>query len=163
MRFDAEFLCRMQEFPGTTTSLTRFGKFGGTNASHKPEWLDEVASRAAAQNEQYLELMETPDFSIAARAAGEVGWKDDFKELREALLAHNLKENVKEATQYLDGIETKRREIEHCGETNAAEACKVDVRFIYQVLRGFPKEIVFAQTLLGFEAASADPGKNRRH
>ncbi len=134
-----------------------FGKFGGTNASHKPEWLDEVASRAAAQNEQYLELMETPDFSIAARAAGEVGWKDDFKELREALLAHNLKENVKEATQYLDGIETKRREIEHCGETNAAEACKVDVRFIYQVLRGFPKEIVFAQTLLGFEAASADP------
>jgi len=57
-----------------------------------------------------------------------------------------LKKNVKEATQYLDGIETKRREIEHCGETNAAEACKVDVRFIYQVLaRVLPKEIVFAQ------------------
>ena len=134
-----------------------FGKFGGTNGSHKPEWVDEVASRAAGQNEQYLELMETPDFSIAARAASEVGWKDDFKELREALLAHNLKENVKEATQYLDEIEKKRREIEHCADTNAAEACKVDVRFIYQVLRGFPKEIVFAQTLLGFEAASADP------
>jgi len=48
------------------------------------------------------------------------------------------------------------------GETNAAEACKVDVRFIISVLRGFPKEIVFAQTLLGFEAASADR-KNRRH
>ena len=134
-----------------------FGKFGGTNASHKPEWVDEVASRAAAQNEQYLELMETPDFSIAARAAGEVGWKDDLKELRESLLAHNLKENVQTATQYLDEIEKKRREIEHCGETSAAEACRVDVRFIYQVLRGFPKEIVFAQTLLGFEAASADP------
>ncbi len=134
-----------------------FGKFGGTNPSHKSEWVDEVASRAAAQNEQYLELMETPDFSIAARAANEVGWKDDLKELRDALLAHNLKENVKEATQYLDEIEKKRRQIEHCGEANATEACKVDVRFIYQVLRGFPKEIVFAQTLLGFEAASADP------
>jgi adenosine deaminase len=134
-----------------------FAKFGGTSASHKPEWVDEVASRAAAQNEQYLELMETPDFSIAARAASEVGWKDDFKELREALLKRNLKENVKEATQYLDEIEKKRREIEHCTEANASEACKVDVRFIYQVLRGFPKEIVFAQTLLGFEAASADP------
>ncbi len=134
-----------------------FAKFSGTNPSHKPEWVDEAALRAASQNEQYLELMETPDFSLAAKAASEVGWKEDFKELREALLAHNLKENVKIATEYLDGIEKKRREIEHCGEANPVEACKVDVRFIYQVLRGFPKEIVFAQTLLGFEAASADP------
>src|SRR5215470_4009369 len=134
-----------------------FGRFGGTSASHKAEWVDEVASRAAAQNEQYLELMETPDFSLAAKAASEVGWKEDLEELREALLAHNLKENVKAATEYLDGIEKKRREIGHCGEANAAEACKVDVRFIYQVLRGFPKEIVFAQTLLGFESANADP------
>ncbi|HYL61178.1 MAG TPA: adenosine deaminase, partial [Candidatus Methylomirabilis sp.] len=30
-------------------------------------------------------------------------------------------------------------------------------RFIYQILRGFPKEQVFAQTLLGFEVAAADP------
>ncbi|HWY44357.1 MAG TPA: hypothetical protein VNX66_12725 [Candidatus Sulfotelmatobacter sp.] len=133
-----------------------FAKFGGTNPSHKAEWVDEVAARAASQNEQYMELMETPDFSIAAKAAGEVGWKDDLKELRDALLAHNLKENVKAATEYLDGIEKKRREIEHCGEANATAACKVDVRFIYQILRGFPKEMVFAQTLLGFEAASAD-------
>ncbi|HWZ99630.1 MAG TPA: adenosine deaminase [Candidatus Dormibacteraeota bacterium] len=134
-----------------------FAKFGGTSPSHKAEWVDEAASRAAAQNEQYLELMETPDFSTAAKAATEVGWKDDLKELREALLAHNLKENVKEATEHLNAIEKKRREKERCDETNAAEACKVDVRFIYQILRGLPKEIVFAQTLLGFEAASADP------
>ena len=133
-----------------------FAKFGGTNPSHKAEWVDEVATRAASQNEQYLELMETPDFSIAAKAASEVGWKDDLKELRNALLAHDLKENVKAATEYLDEVEKKRREIEHCDEAKATAACKVDVRFIYQILRGFPKEIVFAQTLLGFEAASAD-------
>lgn len=134
-----------------------FARFGGTSPSHKAEWVDEVAARAAAQNEQYLELMETPDFSLAAKAASEVGWKDDFATLREGLLAHGLKDNVTEATAYLYGIEKKRREMEHCGEANAAEACKVDVRFIYQILRGFPKEIVFAQTLLGFEAATADP------
>jgi len=134
-----------------------FAKFGGTNASHKPEWVDEIASRAASQNEQYLELMETPDFSIAAKAASEAGWKEDFRGLREALLAHGLKENIEQATKHLDEIEEKRRKLEHCGETTATEACKVDVRFIYQILRGFPKEIVFAQTLLGFESASADP------
>jgi adenosine deaminase len=134
-----------------------FAKFNGTNASHKAEWVDEVAARAAAQNEQYLELMETPDFFIAAKAAGEIGWKDDLKELRGAILASDFGENVKAATAHLNEVEKKRREIEHCGETNPAEACKVDVRFIYQILRGFPKEVVFAQTLLGFEAASADP------
>jgi len=134
-----------------------FAKFGGPAPSHKGEWVDEAAARAAAQNEQYLELMETPDFSIAAKAASEVGWKDDFAALRAGLLAHGLKENVSEATAYLEGIEKKRREMEHCGEANAADACKVDVRFIYQILRGLPKEIVFAQTLLGFETATADP------
>ncbi|MGC1796422.1 MAG: hypothetical protein WA713_10090, partial [Candidatus Acidiferrales bacterium] len=36
-------------------------------------------------------------------------------------------------------------------------ACQVQIRFLYQVLRGFHREQVFAQTLLGFETASADP------
>lgn len=134
-----------------------FAKFGGTKPSHKAEWVDEAATRAASQNEQYLELMETPDFSMAAKAASEVGWRDDFKELRDALLAHGLGENVKAATAHLDEIEKQRRELEHCVEASATPACQVDVRFIYQVLRGLPKEIVFAQTVLGFEAATADP------
>ena len=38
-----------------------------------------------------------------------------------------------------------------------APGCKITIRYLYQVLRGFPKEQVFAQTLLGFEVASADP------
>jgi adenosine deaminase len=33
----------------------------------------------------------------------------------------------------------------------------VKIRYIYQILRDFPKQQVFAQTLLGFEVASADP------
>ena len=33
----------------------------------------------------------------------------------------------------------------------------MQLRYLYQVLRGFPPEQVFAQTLLGFEVASADP------
>ena len=56
-----------------------------------------------------------------------------------------------------DQAEAVRREREHCGQPDAAPACKVEIRYLYQVLRGFPKEQVFAQTLLGFEVASADP------
>ena len=51
-----------------------FGRFGGLSKTHTAEWVDEVASRAAAQNEQYLELMETPPFSHAAQIAQQIGW-----------------------------------------------------------------------------------------
>jgi hypothetical protein len=35
----------------------------------------------------------------------------------------------------------------------------MNVRFINQYLRGFTKEIIFSQKLLGFQAASANPGR----
>src|SRR5690242_14019154 len=63
-----------------------FAKFGGTDHRHIGEWIDEVATRAAVQNEQYLELMHTPDFSHTAALAKEIGWREDFGQLREALL-----------------------------------------------------------------------------
>jgi adenosine deaminase len=134
-----------------------FAKFSGTKMSHKAEWVDEVATRAAGQNEQYMELMETPDFAVAAAIAKEVGWKDDFAEMRKEFLEHDLAKNVKTAVEGYKQTEQKRREMEHCGQADAAAACTVDTRFIFQVLRGYPKEVVFAQTLLGFETAKAAP------
>jgi adenosine deaminase len=127
------------------------------NENHAGKWLDEVASRAAAQNEQYIELMDTPDFSHAAQIAREIGWKDDLGQLREALLAGGLRDGIPAARAGLDRSEASRREIEHCGTPEEMPACKIDFRYLYQILRGFPKEQVFAQTLLGFETAAADP------
>jgi adenosine deaminase len=133
-----------------------FGKFGGISKKHAGEWLDEAVSRAASQNEQYMELMETPDFSHAARIAKEIGWRDDLGQLRAELLARGLRDEIPLASAARDEAETSRRRIEHCGEPQESPACKVTIRYIYQILRGFPKEQVFAQTLLGFETISAD-------
>jgi adenosine deaminase len=152
-----------------------FGKFydalfGDNAASHRHsgEWLDEVAARAASQNEQYLELMETPDFSHTAQIAKEIGWREvraplgtsqneDLSQLRTELLARGLRDDIAVARAARDEAETSRRAREHCGEPQEAPACKITIRYLYQVLRGFPKEQVFAQTLLGFEVVSADP------
>jgi adenosine deaminase len=68
-----------------------------------------------------------------------------------------LRDDVTVARAEIDQAETARREREHCDEPQAAPACKLTIRYLYQVLRGFPKEQVFAQTLLGFEVAKADP------
>ncbi len=54
--------------------FSTFGRFDGTSKTHETEWVDEVASRSAEQNNQYLELMETPPFSNARKIAGQIGW-----------------------------------------------------------------------------------------
>jgi adenosine deaminase len=136
-----------------------FAKFHGVSHTHVGEFLDEVAARAAAQNEQYLELMETPPFEHIAAIAKELGWHADlgFSEFRDKLLAKGLRDDVAAVRAYFDEAESVRRQAERCDKPNPAAACAVQLRYIYQVLRGFPPEQVFAQTLLGFEVASADP------
>ncbi len=133
-----------------------FAKFGGTDHRHLGEWIDEVATRAAAQNEQYLELMHTPEFSHTAAISKEIGWRENFSQLRDELLAHGLRDDVSLAKTSMDQAEALRMKREHCGQADAAAACKVEVRYLCQVLRGYAKEQVFAQTLMCFETASAD-------
>jgi adenosine deaminase len=136
-----------------------FAKFHGVSHVHTGEFLDEVATRAAAQNEQYMELMLTPPFDHTATIAKELGWHANrsFSEFREQLIAKGLRDDITVVRSNLDEAESIRRQAERCGEPNQAPACTVQLRYLYQVLRGFPPEQVFAQTLLGFEAASADP------
>src|SRR5262249_2882637 len=134
-----------------------FAKFSGTDHRHLGEWLDEVATRADSQNEQYLELMHTPEFGHAATIAHEIGWKEDFSQFRDALLARGLRDEIATAKTFIDEAEALRRQREHCGQSEAASACRVQIRFLCQVLRGYSKQQVFAQTLLCFETAMADP------
>jgi adenosine deaminase len=136
-----------------------FAKFHGVSHSHVGEFLDEVAARAAAQNEQYLELMETPPFEHTAAIAKELGWRANlgFSEFRDQLLAKGLRDDVAVERAHFDEAESVRRQAERCDQPNPTAACAVQLRYLYQVLRGFPPEQVFAQTLLGFEVASADP------
>jgi len=153
-----------------------FGRFGGIDKSHTGEWLDEVATRAAAQNEQYLEVMDTPIFADAAKLGYSIGWpttavdpstnrtgdatgttREDLSHLRDKLLADGLRDEAALDRKELDEALEARDKIENCGQPNARTACSVKIRFLYQVLRAFPPQQVFAQTLLAFEVASQDP------
>ena len=142
-------------FSGHDQFFGTFGRWSGLDKKHTGEWVDEVASRAAAQNQQYLELMETPPFSHAAQIAHANGFNSNFAKLRQQLLDHGLRDEVAADRDDTRAAEATRRQIEHCGTPQAVPACQVEVRYIYQVLRGFPPEQVFAQTLLGFETVQA--------
>lgn len=134
-----------------------FAKFSGTDHRHLGEWIDEVATRAAAQNEQYLELMHTPEYTRTATLAMEIGWEDDLSKFRKDLLERGIHEDIAAASAALDRAEALRREREHCNLKVAEAACQVQVRYLCQVLRGLPKQIVFAQTVMCFETAAVDP------
>ena len=136
-----------------------FGRFNGISKAHLGEWVDEVATRAASQNEQYLEIMHTPDFSVAARLARDIHItpNPDYTALRDQLLKAGLRDNLQKDRDEIDSMEQRRDELEHCGTPQATQACTVKVRFLFQVLRAFSPSQVFAQTVLGFELASIDP------
>jgi adenosine deaminase len=145
-------------FSGHDQFFATFARFGGLDKRHAGEWVDEVASRAAAENQQYLELMDTPPFSHAAQIARQITIDPehpDFAKYRDTLLAAGLRNEVADDMDRARTIEARRSELEHCGTPQATPACAVTVRYIYQVLRGFAPEQVFAQTLLGFETAQA--------
>jgi adenosine deaminase len=155
-----------------------FSHWNGLNPGHAGEWLDEVATRAAAQNEQYLEIMQTPSFGHAAALGYIAGWpaalkpettaassvpldtagtsREELAALRDKLLATGLRDEVATDRAELDGALAERKRLEHCGTPAALPACSVRIEFLYQILRAFPPQQVFAQTLLGFEVASTD-------
>ncbi|HEY2119544.1 MAG TPA: hypothetical protein VGH37_10205 [Candidatus Acidoferrum sp.] len=137
--------------------FSTFEKFQEAYFLRLGEYVDEVASRAAAQNEQYLELMHTPSYAHTAAIAHEIGWKDDLAALREQILKRGISDDITHAKGELDQTEEIRHQREHCGQPNATAACEVQIRYLCQVLRGFPKEIVFSQTLFCFELATIDP------
>jgi adenosine deaminase len=139
-----------------------FDRTGGLK-NHNGEWVDEVASRGATENQQYLELMVTPPFSHAAQIAHDIGWSPElaegdakaFAEFRQQLLDKGLRDEVAADREEVRAAEAERKQLEHCGTAQAAPACQVEVRYIWQVLRDLPPELVYAQTLLGFETAEA--------
>ena len=142
-------------FSGHDQFFGTFARFGGLSKRHIGEWVDEVASRAAAQNQQYIELMETPIFTRAADLGRSNPFTTDFAAYRKTLLEVGITGEIFADREDVRTAEILRRQIEHCGTPQASPACNVQVRYIYQILRGNQPGQVFAQTLLAFETVKA--------
>ena len=160
---------RREQESGHDHFFATFEKFGPAMDKHVGDALAEVASRAASDRLQYVEVMQTADGAPARNLGGKIGWDpgspigsptvsdDDFSKLRDQLLAGGIREVVASVRSQADSDEAREREVMHCGTAQAAPGCEVTIRYLYQVLRGLPPEQVFAQILLGFELTKADP------
>lgn len=136
-----------------------FLKFDKAVPGHYGEMLVEVAQRNADANLQYLELMVSPDEFASLGFGLKADWNDNFGTMRTAMLDGGLKDIVAQTKKNLDQWEARRDELMHCRDANKALAepgCAVKMRYIFQILRGFPKQAVFAQLITAFETASQD-------
>ncbi|MGC2109875.1 MAG: adenosine deaminase [Candidatus Korobacteraceae bacterium] len=134
-----------------------FDKFIVASYGNTGKMLAETAARAASQHEIYQELMHAAAFPEVAALANRSGWDDDFARQQKKLLAGGMTDVIAAARKEMDDAEAVRSSSLRCATPQPDPGCKITQRYLYMVLRGLPKEIVFAQMLLGFELASTDP------
>jgi len=136
-----------------------FDKFELAADNHTAEAIATVINRAAKEHVQYIEFMHTADGYAAAKLGTQLGWdgNNDFSRMRDKFLAGGLKEITAATSSTLAEAEARARTELKCGTPDAEAGCGVTVRYLYQVLRGLPREAVFAEILLGFELASSGP------
>jgi adenosine deaminase len=143
-----------------------FDKFGAATHGNTGKMLAETANRAASQREVYQELMFTPtgkpfgdvlnSDAVKAVKLTEDATSETLAAMRQALTENGLSKALQDAVQQANDAEKIRDGEMRCGSADASPGCKVTQRYLFQVLRGLPKEIVYAQMLLGFELALAD-------
>ncbi len=135
-----------------------FDKFGAAGSG---SLIAAVVQRAGDQNESYLELMALSGGGSVSDLGKMVGLPGastaDFDTTRAKLEAAGLGRQVTAMRSRVDQMEQTRLTDLKCAQAPDSAACRVQVRYVYQVLREFPKEQVFAQVLAGFALANSDP------
>ncbi|MFT6032819.1 MAG: adenosine deaminase [Arenicella sp.] len=131
---------------GADQFFSTFSKFYIATIGREGHMLDEVTRRAASQNTHYLELMQSWNMGDARASAQQLDQQQRL--IGEA--------TIKTSAQ-IDDIEARRRDLQSCGQTNEEQACRVQVRYLAQILRTFPRDQVRAQTKLAVNLMQTDP------
>jgi adenosine deaminase len=143
-----------------------FDKFEAATHGNTGPMLAHTAARAASQNEVYQELMFTPHGAafnnmLNANAVKAISLADDALDetlaaMRSAFLQNGMSNALQEAIEETNSAEQVRQSQLKCGTGGDDPGCQVTQRYLFQVLRGLPRQIVYAQMVLGFELAKAD-------
>src|SRR5262245_60454187 len=134
-----------------------FRKFGAVTGTHGAEMLAEVVSKAADQNEVYMEIMMTRQSDLVFGMAQRISFDSDFSNMRDAILADGaLPAIVAAARMETDSDEAAYRQLLGCATPQASRGCDLVLRYIQPVNRRWDPEVVFTFMMYGFELAEAD-------
>lgn len=133
-----------------------FAKFGIITHDHTGDILAEMMQHAAEQNIQYLEIMITPDNNASGYLGKKAGFNADFNVMQQQLLMLGLEKIIAAMPEQLNKYEKIANTNLQCQRDPQALGCHTSVRYLYQVMREHPPEMVFAQLLAGFMLAQTD-------
>ena len=135
-----------------------FGKFSAVSRGHVPEMLTEDVSRLASENVDYLETIFAPDFGRARDLMKFTRPGESLADMRAAIMqSGHVPPIITAARAVIDGAEARVKSDLHCGTPNAQPGCDSTVRYLYELHRGVPLQQLFAEMVVGYELASADP------
>ena len=134
-----------------------FGKFNASARLRFGDMIAEYAQRLAAENTFYLEVMASLGMDEARALGARAGWSEDWNALRARLSTPEMDNLVAFTRKALDDAEVRKNALLRCDTPQADPGCKVTVRYLAQVIRVFPREQVFAETLLATLQIKADP------
>ncbi len=153
----------MRQFRPTLESghdhfFNTFGKFSAVSKTHVPDMLTEDVWRLASENVDYLETIWAPDFGKARDLLKSVTPGESLPDMRAAIMqSGQVTPIISAARAAIDDAEARMRSSLHCGSSNAQPGCDSTVRYLYELHRGVPLQQLFAEMVVGYELASADP------
>jgi adenosine deaminase len=153
----------MRQFRPTLESghdhfFNTFGKFSAVSKTHVPEMLTEDVWRLASENVDYVETIWAPDFGRARELLKSVRPEESLADMRAAMMQSGQVPPIVVASRAaIDSAEARMRVDLHCGRPAAQPGCDSTVRYLYELHRGVPIQQFFAELVVGYELATADP------
>ena len=134
-----------------------FSRFKLPQSTHTPDMLAELVRRFAEENVDYIEVLASFDLGAARKLGATLTAGAPFGQLREEIAkSGKVGEIVATSKKLIDDAETKMREVLRCGTPQAQKGCDMTLRYLFEIHRGYPREQVFAEIVIGHELAAAD-------
>lgn len=132
-----------------------FEKFFLLSTSHRMATMTDVLTRAAQNNVQYLEIMDTIDNNAAGALGHKIPFSNDFNVMLQHVKSKRFERIVKQSIHNAKELRQNLDQSLHCyNPLFRSHACDVKYKFLYQVLREQEPSSIFAAMVMGFEMAS---------
>lgn len=148
---------RNRTLSGHDQFFSTFGRYLAASEGREGFMLAEVTARAARQNVLYLEIMQSYGMHQARNIAKESASPEINVSLNKLMALPAMDKLVADTINATDIAESQWREVLQCNTQPEAVGCAMTVRYLAQVIRGFPLDQVLAQTILAFRLIEQDP------
>jgi adenosine deaminase len=139
-----------------------FGKYGAVAGAHRDDDLADIATRAAAENEVYVETMFNLGKNVGTLGASV--WSGTLTAADLPAFYDSLTTNAQFTTAVTNDVNVVKgamsgyRTVLGCNGANPPAACDVSVRFVAQVSRTGANDQIFGQLVSAYEMAAVTPG-----